>query len=693
MPLTTHVLDASSVGPGPSFSPPWTRKLDARLLHFWSMGEAALVELLQLDRMAVADRARTVRHLRLPLADHDGPDTARCRPAAAFTAGLHQVHDEAEEATQVLFDVFVRVEDGVPHFPALVTVDDAGASIVLARLSRAELESVAALAVVSRIELARPVTPMMSAAGAAADLLAPVSQPPGRVVPRLANVVLGIVDTRFDLLHPDLCWRVATDQGWPEYRQGPTGHRSKVRAHLDLHTGQVVPVSGIDRELERWNHRASGHSPGPDRGPRLGRFAELADGSIDDHGTVSACVAAGVGNAYASPGPGRAPGAELLLAALQSSDGHAVPTTADIVRAVDWMRSQVDDDEALVVSISMATPFGPRDGSSLDVRCLDLLARKANPGDAARAIVLPAGNDNLAGRHVRTGFRAGTGVPLSWQVSVRTARPPAQELRPTTPDGLQVFVGGAQCAAAWLHLPHGAGTLEMRPDYRGVVLLTRGPHPVATLYWDNRRASGAGSHAVLELAWVQHEGRHLPPGTWRLDLRPIGAPDGIVDAWLGVNDIECVQWLDPAPTQHEQTLSDLATGFRTFAVGNAATTPVQPCATPSPHPGPAGAWLCSSSGCGPTADGRDKPDYAAPGTLVEVPCARSRDVLAQPATELARLATGTSLSAPYVAGLIARFLSANPRTTHASIRSHLDVLADDDNLANQYSWGNGLLRD
>ncbi|GAG18795.1 unnamed protein product, partial [marine sediment metagenome] len=84
------------------------------------------------------------------------------------------------------------------------------------------------------------------------------------------------------------------------------------------------------------------------------------------------------------------------------------------------------------------------------------------------------------------------------------------------------------------------------------------------------------------------------------------------------------------------------------------------------------------SSIGPTYDGRIKPDLMARGVAT---------VCAQPG-DLYGTASGTSLSAPLVAGAVALLLEVDPTLTPIELRANLRETADrHDNPDNSYGWG------
>lgn len=68
-----------------------------------------------------------------------------------------------------------------------------------------------------------------------------------------------------------------------------------------------------------------------------------------------------------------------------------------------------------------------------------------------------------------------------------------------------------------------------------------------------------------------------------------------------------------------------------------------------------------TSSQGPTRDGRQKPDIAAPGT--EIVAAKG---FAPPSEQWVAM-SGTSMASPFVAGVVGLMLAANPRLTSAQV--------------------------
>src|SRR5207237_7506460 len=101
-------------------------------------------------------------------------------------------------------------------------------------------------------------------------------------------------------------------------------------------------------------------------------------------------------------------------------------------------------------------------------------------------------------------------------------------------------------------------------------------------------------------------------------------------------------------------------------------------------PARGGFALWTTSGRGPTADGRVKPDLVAPGYQIMAAKAGTT-------AEYMPL-TGSSMATPFVAGVCALMLGANPDLTPADVKQILkDTAVDFGPLGEDIDYGAGRL--
>jgi subtilisin family serine protease len=148
----------------------------------------------------------------------------------------------------------------------------------------------------------------------------------------------------------------------------------------------------------------------------------------------------------------------------------------------------------------------------------------------------------------------------------------------------------------------------------------------------------------------------IEAGYWRVRLTGKVVRNGSYNAWIERDDPRRVggllkrQWrlpsfFGPKTFVDNSTLSSLACGPRVIGVTNLDDTR---------------ELLNASSSQGPTRDLRMKPEIAAPGTGIVAACGFD------PGLAWIEM-TGTSMSSPYVAGVVGLMLSLAPSLTAAQI--------------------------
>ena len=288
-----------------------------------------------------------------------------------------------------------------------------------------------------------------------------------------------------------------------------------------------------------------------------------------------------------------------------------------------------------MINISYGGYFGPHDGTSFVEEAIDLQLAKTN-----RAVVIAAGNGYEADCHAH-GELAQPGdklpTPLRWVVKPRGSdgersgdlvSTAVRNLRSIliAPDGTRM--GPVPLGAVPLKIKigskvvgcvlHKTTTHGQQPNYIKIVL-----NQTAA------KTSPAGSEPA-------------PSGTWQIQLENVGSVAATFDAWIerdtsgrpgGARRQQ--SHFHPEDADARGTLGSYATGKLSLCVGAYNTATHQ---------------VCRYSACGPTRDGREKPDVLAPA---EEDAAGRGILCASARSAVPTRMNGTSASAPQVAGLVA----------------------------------------
>jgi MYXO-CTERM domain-containing protein len=476
------------------------------------------------------------------------------------------------------------------------------------------------------------------------------------------GVVVGIVDTGVDTRHadfrnPDGSTRVRylLDLGG-----APTG------AHPDLEAAYGAAVYDA-ADIDAW--LAAGDEP-----PTTDTFG---------HGTHVASIAAGNG-AATRPGstPGRyvgiAPDADLVIVKATRGD-DAVFTDADVVLGARF----VFDVAArlglpAVVNLSLGGQGGPHDGSTTLEQALAALLDGDPPG---RAVVVAAGNDGSTDMHASGSRPYGGRDTLLVDIADYQPREGADEYV-----YLEVWYPAGTAQTITLVSP---GGYRFGPLGPGLRLVQASDDGHVTIEVDPQSGDGVWAGAGVR---VRKLDRAAPaPGRWRLELT------GTVtrwDAWLAEDTLGehgaavFGSHLDPDLHLAIPAMAEPLIAVGSFVSRNEWVTVDGLEIQRGSVPGRA-SWFTAT---GPTADGRCKPDLAAPGDFIIA--ALSADAYPMSDTSAFFVAgephylwaddgvhgvlRGTSQAAPHVAGAAALLLAAEPRLRASEVREALRLTASTD---------------
>ena len=480
------------------------------------------------------------------------------------------------------------------------------------------------------------------------------------------GVLIGVLDWGFDYTHPNFYDTTLTSTrirgAWDQYRQsGPAP------AGFDYGTVAETPADLMAMGSDTANVY-----------------------SYSTHGTHVAGIAGGSGCGIGLHG--MAPAAEFLFATLMVDEASALDAFA-------WMQDVAEaDNKRLVINNSWGLPqWGTPDGTSLSNQFIDAMSDEgvvfvtsngnngdsdfhfdhtfAAPGDTARSLVTfypLSSNPNAWGQslhmwgepgeafHAGLGFLDGAFNPVGNTPWCITQDGPAMWEDETVVNGDDTVLYDVVVEQS--HPANGRPFVQIRV------------HKGESLVNVVLQITSTDSHVH---AW-NHTYLTNDVGNWGYDFSTAGQPgwkDG--DPFYGVQHPACSQ-------------NVIAVGAHSSDFVNNGGNEI-------------GGQLAFFSSFGPTLDGRLKPSISAPGVNVESSLSSFRDGSYNVTEtfdfdgttyEFARL-SGTSMSSPAVAGIVALMLEANPALSSEQVCTILEETAREDNNTGTLPeegdpvWGHG----
>ncbi|MFZ0747752.1 MAG: S8 family serine peptidase, partial [Pyrinomonadaceae bacterium] len=352
---------------------------------------------------------------------------------------------------------------------------------------------------------------------------------------------------------------------------------------------------------------------------------DLCDGTeaFTAHGTHVAGIAAGNGRAAddcgaASTYTGAAPNADIIFVKNRNvSDVARVSDSTFIADGCSYIYDQADaSGQACVINISQSDDQGPHDGSLLSQEFLDNLINQ--PG---RVLVLSAGNSNSANSHA-------SGIVTSGATeNVTLAYADAAEVI----DVIEIWYDGSDRFNVNVTAPDGTTTGAVVPGTSVTEVMANGKNLVV----DSRLNDPRNGDNVVSIIINADSTDNIPIGDWTIAITGTTVINGRFRMWVDRNNRQQSDFRAPHRTANEMTIADVATTKRAIAIGNHQKN----------------NSIHGTSACGPTRDGRTKPEIAAIGSAVM--SAKSRDMtLADPGFFYINM-SGTSMAAPLAAGCAA----------------------------------------
>lgn len=475
----------------------------------------------------------------------------------------------------------------------------AGEWIVTGRIPLKRIETVREQPNVSSLKASQTVQRSLAATVASMQV-ASAALPKNTSPDGGGRAVVGIVDFGCDFAHRNFRQKNGKTRLLALWNQS-----GKRRGTDTVAYGTAYSRAEIDDALKQNNpYVALGYGPSDEPG--------------GTHGTHVMDIATGNGNG--SGVPGVAPKSDIVFVEAGATDiawqGYATVNSSfgDSVQMLEAVKFVFDTagDRPCVCNISLGTNGGPHDGTTLVEQGLDILLRD-HPN---RAIVIAAGNAQTDGIHTSATVTPGAPHNIEW----RQQNSAGGEFELWYPHDRRLEVALIAPDGTRFGPVHPGDNLPVGNDNIVIFISSRLNDP-------NNGANVIG-------IWVA-EG--LSNGNYTVEITSADGNPVEYHAWLERKDRKQASFTSPVPTH---TLGSLSTGFETIAVGS--------------YDGHKPSFPMSSfSSCGPTRDGRNKPEVSAPGQFVWAAMSGSGDGVTKK--------SGTSMAAPAVTGLIALMLSEASR--------------------------------
>ena len=412
--------------------------------------------------------------------------------------------------------------------------------------------------------------------------------------------------------------------------------------------GRIYGREEIDRALlEKDPYLALGYSPSDGNSLQI------------EHGTFVTDIAAG-SRRMTPQGElqGIAPDARLIFVHLGSEYTGGLYNLSDSVTVLEGFHlvTKTVGDSPCVVNMSLGNTGGAKDGSGMVVRAIDNLLASRD----GLACITSNGNYRQAQTHSHARIRPGSNRTFRWFVD------PAD----VTPNELEVWYPGTDRLTICIRAPD--GKLNFSASFGEKVPIEINGRRVGSLY--NRMNDPLNKDNQCEVFLYTD----APAGWWNVTLQA----EDVVDGRVHINverdsgNPHNQSRLHRDDAKERYTLGSICNGRRAISVGAFDSR------TPDRS-------VASFSSCGPTRDGRQKPDCVAPGVQILAVGSTAKNS-ATPDDILVAM-SGASMAAPHVTGAVALVFQAAPRKLSISETQSIILGSVDKVSKNNECFGDGYL--
>ena len=560
------------------------------------------------------------------------------------------VATERDDDGRLRVGVILHLAGGRPDLervPGLV-VGSVSGRIATARLPLSSLDELVTMGDITHIEASLLSYPQLDVAVPAARVEQVWNGAPAYTGD---GVIVGVIDTGIDWRHQDF-----------DHADGST----RILSIWDLF-GTGTPPAGFAYGAEWTTSQINGGT--------------AAERDYNGHGTHVSGMAAGNGRASSGLYRGVAYESDIIFAKAYDDQQGGFPSDKTI-DAMNYMAAKAQQyGRPMVLNMSLGGHGGPHDGTTAQEQVVDNLTAQGV------VVCIAAGNEGESYLH-DSGPASNTDLVF---------RMPAYDSNPGTGNDaalVAIWVDGATNPSVTVSL----GGISVGPVPSGSNL---GQNTTAGTIIVNNAPDGPdpsnGDKLILVLL-DDRNGTAPGSGDWTIHLAGGG---GTAHAWKQYSTMVT------GFINSNQSYSVGTPGTAVSAITLAAIKTRQewPSLAGTASYGAGNSWGDAAVGdrapfssIGPTRDGREKPDLAAPGMAIVSP--RSQDIDPAPSNNLLvsggnyYVTQGTSMASPFAAGVVALMLEKNGALTPAEVKSILRATASTDGFTGatwNAAWGAGKL--